>query len=194
MRRLLMTLCVASAAACGSGTANPAAPSGSPSSDLLVPGRYHLSLTGFDFPGASAEPSCAPAGVPPAGKMVRTELALERLGSEWVGRLASADADLELRVRDGGPVASGRLVSGVLRGWVADRGTPPAMASGVVATIRTTGAGDFALIDGEVPALLPSSVFATALGSIVFADAQGRAAMCPSVQIILGRVDAASAP
>lgn len=193
MRPLLIALC-AVAAACGRGGSTPTSPSAPPAADLLLAGAYTLSLTGFDFSNPGAMPECTPLGVPPAGKTVRTELALARDGAEWVARLASSDADVELRVRDEGPSPSGHRMSGLLRGWLTDRGSPSAPGTGVVATVEATATGAVALLDGEVPALLPSSVFATALGTIVFRDAQGRAATCPRVQLSLGRVLTAGPP
>jgi hypothetical protein len=177
---------LATLGACG-GDANPGGPSGlMPPPSLTVPqfpvGSYWLGLTGYDVSVVPAIPACdKPAGVPPAGKSVMIKLNVVKQGTEWVGRVAEGDGDLELRFRDAGELPFGlRSLTGTLRGQAPDGGVPGGIGPrGVSVAIEGTAA-----VEGQTALPFSSRVMSgRATGTLRFTDSSGGTARCPGVSL-----------
>lgn len=110
LRALVVFAQIAVVTACGgAGAALPGAlprlpllPTPLPQGQWLQPGRYSINISGADFQAEPFRQICSPAGSPPAGKTVRTEVDLVADGNWLVGRAVGGDVDLEIRLRDGG--------------------------------------------------------------------------------------------
>jgi hypothetical protein len=175
---------LATLAACG-GDANPGGPTGlMPPPSLTIPqfpvGSYWVGLTGYDVPVAPAIPACdKPAGVPPAGKSVMIKLNVVKQGTEWVGRVADGDGDLELRFRDAGELPFGlRSLTGTLRGQAPDGGVPGGIGPrGVSVAIEGTAA-----VEGQTALPFSSRVMSGRVaGDIRFSDTEARVGTCTAV-------------
>ena len=199
-RALAFLVLVAAATACGGVETSspsvlaglPVVPTSLPESQWLQPGRYSVQVSGFDFRADALTQICSPGGVPPAGKIVQTEIELIADGDWLIGHANAGDVNLEIRLRDAGAtpgIGRGRAAVGEVRGWATDRGGDFGPATGVTFTTGTTDGAQSAAISGETfPGFgAPLSMLGSAEGHVVFSDAQNRTAVCPSIMLNLGR-------
>ena len=148
-------------------------PTSLPESQWLQPGRYSVYVSGFDFRADALTQICSPGGVPPAGKIVRTEIELIADGDWLIGHANAGDVNLEIRLRDAGAtpgIGRGRAAVGEVRGWATDRGGDFGPATGVTFTTGTTDGAQSAAISGETfPGFgAPLSMLGSAEGHVVF--------------------------
>lgn len=150
------------------------APSGLP----LRPGRYLLSMIGYDFSGTPSVVPCDQIGVPPEGKFVNARIVITHERDELVGRSESVQTGtIELRLRPGGSALATPVV-GTIRGTAADVGLGPVPAKPVQVSLSGSVNGA-AAVDGSIPQLTFGQ--GSIQGSIRFTNVSGAFTDCPMV-------------
>jgi hypothetical protein len=184
-RVIICLLSLAVATCGGDSTPSPPTSPSPPSYPLrLREGLNSVTFTGLGLSTDPQYPPCVPLGVPRSGTSVSTQVTLEHLGSEWVGRSPSAAlGTLEIRLRDTGPWdAPGTVVSGTVRGAASDRGEflrPP-----LDVQVSLTGSSGLAVVEGWSHRVA-FFAYGRITGSIAFTDSQNAVGSCTAVQWIL---------